>query len=242
MSYEIKKLPYMQRHWILNSANIPSRFMGLEPADIEGHKGTFPKGIDNWIDKVLEGKVIKRLGGLGDTGVGLLFDGSPGLGKTTHAVVTVMELIRRLPTDEAELRDIFGYTQDTLGVQSRPIYYMQYVEFLSRKKAMIDADPETKAKLHLEMEGLHGRLPTAQDHLNVRVLVLDDLGKEYKGAGFNDASFDEILRSRYDKALPTIITTNVDRELWTAKYGAAMGSFAYEAFKRIEITGEDMRK
>jgi DNA replication protein DnaC len=78
--------------------------------------------------------------------------------------------------------------------------------------------------------------------MNVRVLVLDDLGKEYKGSGFNDASFDEILRSRYDRALPTIVTTNVMRDDWKHQYGEAMGSFAFEAFRRVEIIGEDRRK
>ena len=90
------------------------------------------------------------------------------------------------------------------------------------------------------MDGFHGR--AKEDWLNVRVLVIDDLGKEYKGAGYNDASFDEVLRSRYDKGLPTIITTNVPRENWAAHYGEAMGSFAYEAFNRVEITGKDLRK
>jgi DNA replication protein DnaC len=105
---------------------------------------------------------------------------------------------------------------------------------------MIDADPETKRELYREMEGFHGR--AKEDFLNVRILILDDLGKEYKGAGFNDASFDEVLRSRYDKGLPTIITTNVAREKWAAQYGEAMGSFAYEAFKRVRIIGEDLRQ
>jgi DNA replication protein DnaC len=105
---------------------------------------------------------------------------------------------------------------------------------------MFDADPDTKKEMFLEMEGFHGR--AKEDHMNVRVLVLDDLGKEYKGAGFNDASFDEILRSRYDRALPTIITTNVMLENWGKQYGEAMGSFAFEAFDRVEIIGEDRRK
>jgi DNA replication protein DnaC len=117
---------------------------------------------------------------------------------------------------------------------------MTYPEFLSRKKAMFDADPETKREMFLEMEGFHGR--AKEDHMNVRVLVLDDLGKEYKGSGFNDASFDEILRSRYDRALPTIVTTNVMLEDWGKQYGEAMGSFAHEAFDRVKITGEDRRK
>jgi hypothetical protein len=32
------------------------------------------------------------------------------------------------------------------------------------------------------------------------------------------------------------------REDWENQYGEAMGSFAFEAFRRVEIIGEDRRK
>jgi DNA replication protein DnaC len=240
MTYDIAQMQPMKRHWLAKSSNIPSRFFGLEPSDMVAHTGSFPEEIAGWLSLVNEGKIIKAIGGLGDTGVGLLFDGAPGLGKTTHAVVSLMELVRSLPDEEAGLRKVLKYHGDDLTLNSRPVYYMTFPEFLSRKKAMMDADPDSKRVMFQEMEGLHGR--AADDRLNVRVLVLDDLGKEYKGNGYNDASFDEVLRSRYDKGLPTIITTNVDRENWAKQYGEAMGSFAHEAFTRVRILGEDLRK
>ena len=104
---------------------------------------------------------------------------------------------------------------------------------------MIDAEPELRRELNLEMEGFHGR--SKMDHLNVRVLVLDDLGKEY-GSDYTVTGFDEILRSRYDKALPTIITTNTPREQWARKYGDAMESFSHEAFRRVKLGKKDLRK
>jgi DNA replication protein DnaC len=210
----------------------------LEPQDIIDDLGSFPAEIDAWVNKVLEGKVIKRLGGLGTTGVGLLFDGGPGLGKTTHAVTTIMELIRRLPDDDAKIAEIFKY-KNNLEFRGRPIYYMTFPEFISRKKALMEADVDSRSELFQEMEGFHGR--AQHDVYNVRVLVLDDLGKEY-GSEYNNASFDEVLRSRYDKGLPTIITTNVLRNDWKRQYGEAMGSFAFEAFRRIAIIGKDLRK
>jgi DNA replication protein DnaC len=212
----------------------------MDKSDLIEKSGKFPGEIDIWLENVLNKQVIKTIGGIGTTGTGLLFDGAPGLGKTTHAVVTAVEFLRALPSDSKESRDILGFREQDFGLNCRPIYYMTYPEFLSRKKAMFDADPETKKEMFLEMEGFHGR--AKEDHMNVRVLVLDDLGKEYKGSGFNDASFDEILRSRYDRALPTIITTNVMRDDWATQYGKAMGSFAFEAFNRVEIIGEDRRK
>jgi hypothetical protein len=123
----------------------------------------------------MDGRVIKQIGGIGVTGVGLLFDGGPGLGKTTHAVVTAMEFVRRLPANDAAAQDILGISADNYGMSARPIYYMTFPEFLSRKKALIDADPETKKVLTLEMEGFHGR--ATDDQLNVRLLVWTTLVK-----------------------------------------------------------------
>lgn len=239
MTYDISTLSPMKRHWLLRGSNIPRRFLGLEPKDIIKRTGEFPDSIDDWIKSLLDGKVVKAIGGLGETGVGLLFDGGPGLGKTTHAVTTLMELVRHLPDDDEVSRGILGYTSETYGMQARPIYYMTFPEFLSRKKALIDAESEARKDLFREMEGFHGR--AKEDWLNVRVLVLDDLGKEY-GSKYDDTSFDEVLRARYDKGLPTIITTNVPRERWAKQYGEAMGSFAFEAFHRVAIIGQDLRK
>jgi DNA replication protein DnaC len=239
MGYDINSLSPNKKHWLLRGANIPTRFIGMSARDIAGDTGSFPEDIDIWLEHAMDGDIIKQVGGLGRTGVGLLFDGGPGLGKTTHAVVTAMEFIRMLPDDDEKARTVLQMKSEDYGMKSRPIYYMTFPEFLSRKKSMFDAEPEVKKQLQLEMEGFHGR--AKEDSLNVRVLVLDDLGKEY-GSEYDNTSFDEILRARYDKALPTIITTNVDRDNWVKQYGAAMGSFAHEAFKRVRIIGKDLRK
>jgi DNA replication protein DnaC len=239
MAYDIRTLSYIKQRWLLHSSNIPHRFLGMEPQDIVAKLGKFPKRIDTWLESVLDGRVIMRVGGLGETGVGLLFDGSAGLGKTTHSVVCLTELIRRLPDDDAQIRKLFGYASDSYGVISRPIYYMTVPDFMNRKKAMIDAEPAERREMQLQMEGFHGR--SAMDHLNVRVLVLDDLGKELKSE-YNAAGFDELLRARYDKGLPTIVTTNMSLSSWKDKYGEAMESFAHEAFQRIIIGEVDLRR
>jgi DNA replication protein DnaC len=213
--------------------------MGFGAEDIAERMGEFSPQIEAWLKLALKGDVIKQVGGINKTGVGLLFDGGPGLGKTTHAVTTLMEFIRRLPEAETDARDVLGMPGEVYGMNARPVYYLTFPEFLSRKKAMFDADPETKRQMFMEMEGFHGRAD--DDRLNARVLVLDDLGKEY-GSSYDNTSFDEILRARYDKALPTIVTTNVPLENWGKKYGEAMGSFAHEAFRLVRIKGEDLRK
>jgi DNA replication protein DnaC len=236
--YDINELSSLKRHWLTRTSNIPRRFFGLEPQDIIDRAGYFPEEVATWIDDAVHGHVIKQIGNIGVNGVGLLFDGGPGIGKTTHAVVAAMEFLRQLPDDDAEASKVLSINQKDYGLTFKPIYYMTYPEFLSRKKATFDAMPEDKRETMYELDGYHGR--SKFDWLNVRVLVIDDLGKEY-GSEYNDSSFDEILRLRYDKALPTIVTTNVRLENWEAVYKEAMASFANEAFVRVPIVGDDLR-
>jgi DNA replication protein DnaC len=236
--YDINTLSAIKKHWLLRTSNIPRRFLGLEPQDIIDRAGEFPSEVATWIDDAVGGHVVKQIGNIGINGVGLLFDGGPGIGKTTHAVVAAMEFVRRLPDSDAEAAKILGLTISDYGLRTRPIYYMTYPEFLSRKKSTFDADHDDKRNMIYELDGFHGR--SKLDFLNVRILVIDDLGKEY-GSKYDDSSFDEILRLRYDKALPTIVTTNVRLEDWEAEYKEAMASFAHEAFIRVPIIGSDLR-
>jgi DNA replication protein DnaC len=236
--YDVNTLSPIKKHWLLRNSNIPHRFIGLEPQDIIDRASSFPDEVSNWIDDVVNGHVVKQIGNIGVNGVGLVFDGGPGIGKTTHAVVAAMEVIRRLPDEDGKASRLLQVNPSDYGIRLRPIYYMTYPEFLSRKKSTFDADGEDKREMNYEIDGLHGR--SKFDWLNVRILVIDDLGKEY-GSKYDDTSFDEILRLRYDKGLPTIVTTNVRLEDWEAKYGEAMGSFANEAFVRVPIIGADLR-
>lgn len=236
--YDVNNLTSIKKHWLLRTSNIPRRFLGLEIADLVERSGEVSPQYEQWIEDVVNGLVVKQVGNIGTNGVGLLFDGGPGIGKTTHAVVAAMEVVRRLPEDDEEARKILGMNASDYGLNARPIYYMTYPEFLSKKKSTFDADPEDKKQMVYELDGLHGR--SKVDFLNVRLLVIDDLGKEY-GSKYDDTSFDEILRSRYDKALPTLVTTNVMLENWQDKYGEAMASFAQEAFVRVPIVGSDLR-
>lgn len=237
MSYDIRTLEPIKQSWLVRNSNIPRRFIGLEPSDLVTE---FPPVVVDWLGDMRSGSVVKQLGGLGLTGVGLLFDGGPGLGKTTMAVVSAMEFIRNLPDDADQVQKILGYSsKENVSMVSRPIYYMTYAEFVAKKKSVFDLEGEEKREFQREIEGLHGR--AKEDWLNVRLLILDDLGKEY-GSSFNDAAFDEVLRSRYDRALPTIITTNELLDSWGVKYGSAMESFANEAFHRVRLINQDLRR
>ena len=78
--YDINELTAMKKHWLLRTSNIPRRFLGLEPQDIVDRSGEFPSEVATWIDDAVGGHVIKQIGSIGINGVGLLFDGGPGIG------------------------------------------------------------------------------------------------------------------------------------------------------------------
>jgi DNA replication protein DnaC len=230
----------MKKFWMMKSSNIPVRYQDWNKEKVELESGKkFPAAIDSWIDSLLAGEVIKNPGGLGSTGVGLLFVGPPGRGKTTHAVVAGLEAIRRLPDDDDAIKRIFHVDDKDYGQKFRALRFLTFPEFLHLKKSAFDADPDERRLIQMQVDGLHGR--AKDDQYNVRILILDDLGKEY-GSSYDDATFDEILRSRYDKGLPTIITTNVPVENWKEQYSEAMESFAHEAFQHIRIQNKDLRK
>lgn len=214
------------RAWFRRS-NIPPRFQGWGRDDLD----KYPGDIAEWIDDVIAGKVIKNPGGLGETGVGLLLYGPPGLGKTTLACVVLQDLIWKINPENGP--DVLKLKGGSLPVAMTPVYYTTYPEMVAFVKKGFE-DPSIGDKI----EGLYGR--ATDDLLNVRVLVLDDLGKEYQ-TDFTDATIDEVVRSRYDRGLPTIITTNVPLRKWGTQYGSAMGSFANEAFWEIPMTGRDRR-
>jgi DNA replication protein DnaC len=239
MSKDLAVMDPLKRHWIARTSNIPRRFWGRDASDIVRDVGSFPPEVTSWLDEVLAGNVIMTPGGLGSTGVGLLFDGKPGMGKTTHAVTALLEFIYALPQDRAEASSLVHLDSQHYGIKFRPIYYVTMTELLNLKKSAFDSEREDRADNFQLVEGLHGR--AREDWLNVRILVLDDLGKEY-GSKYDEFSFDELLRSRYDKGLPTILTTNKLRENWGTVYSESMGSFAREAFQRVVIEGRDLRR
>jgi hypothetical protein len=234
------ELSPLKRHWLTRTLHIPIGFQGWDKQTIIDSTGKFPVEIDEWLDNVMAGKIIMNPGGRGMTGVGLLFDGSAGEGKTTHAVVALAEFIKRLPDDENLMREILHVSKSDFGYQFKIAQFMTYPEFMALKRSTYDGENEERRELQRQLDGLHGR--AREDWLNVRVLVLDDLSKK-SGTRHDNESFDELLRSRLDKGLPTIVTSNIMREDWGLAYeDESVGSFAYEAFSRVRIMNKDLRK
>jgi DNA replication protein DnaC len=212
----------------INAANLPERFIGLALDDLNDYADSPIELIENWIDLVLSGKVIKARGS-SRCGLGLLLVGKPGHGKTTLASVVLQEVVRRSKPE------VWGETD---GLSKKPILFVDYPKLLRiQQRSWKDEDgPEA-----ILMEQVYG--DSKLD--SIQLLVLDDLGKEHRTAsGWAENTFDAVLRSRYNAGLPTIVTTNVPLKNWGEVYGEAMESFAHEAFLPINVvsTEGDRRK
>lgn len=173
-----------------------------------------PPGSEDARDIV--GDYIANIGSYLSDGVGLTFSGPPGEGKTM-----LMSIIGMAAVDA-------GYT----------VYYMPMARYIRNQLNLIawsgvdalEDDFVDTTRLQLRVRN------------KVQFLLLDDVGKEHHtNTGFAQDEFDFLVRLRYDKALPTIITTNVPVDTWNGKYSAAMQSFVNEAFPEVIIDTKDYR-
>lgn len=165
-------------------------------------------------------------------GVGLLFYGRPGSGKTTHALAILRYLLANAP------RDWLGRSEYDA---KRPGYYVAHNEFISLHHDSW-RDDEYAADARDLLRSLYFR--SHNNWENTRLLILDDTGKENPlvGTGHKSQVMHDVIRARYAKGAPTIITTNLNISEWEANYGSATASFLYEAFLHVETLGRDRRR
>lgn len=227
--FNIEELTPRRRTWI-KTAKIPPAKLGWTLADCTAVPEAEMRPFRSWIGGLYSGKVIKAEGAL-SCGVGLMLYGKPGRGKTTMANTVLQEIVREAPPE------ILG--MEPGKVVSRPCYFITYNGLLDLKGAIMDDhDPEDE----LLYSGILGE--SADDAYNVRVLVLDDVGKEHASAsGWQKNMLHHVLRTRFNNGLPTIVTTNIRIDDWEAHYGSATQSFVHEAFVYVNMDSiTDLRK
>ena len=225
---DVKSLPVRRRTWF-QTANIPRARLGWELADCTEITSEDAAKLQSWVEQVRKGNVI-RADGKRSCGRGLLIIGEPGNGKTTAALAIIQEMLNTFSLDSFS----GGMTM------VRPCYFTTFNDVLTLKGRIIDnSDPEDETLL----DGMLGECK--DDAYNVRVLVVDDIGKEHMSAsGWQKTMLHHLLRTRFNNGLPTIVTSNVRVESWDSIYGPATESFASEAFSHLILKSKkgDLRK
>lgn len=214
----------------LSRSCLPMRFQGKTFNNIDKYGPGALESVHAWIAAVRAGKVV-RAAGSPLCGVGLVLQGAPGVGKSLLATLILRELAQTV-SDRT-----WAAGENRFG-PSAPVLFATYPKILTtvRDSWRDDDDAANTVKRMFGMAGAS----------NVRVLVVDDLGKEHRtNSHWAENSFDQLLRQRFDEGLPTIITTNVPVKDWATVYGAPMESFVHEAMTILPITspkGDRRRK
>lgn len=227
--YNLEELSTIRRMWI-KMANVPAARRGWLLSDCDEVSADAHNRINTWLNVLGSGNVI-RAAGSKQCGKGLLLWGEPGHGKTTLALSIIQEMLTTF--------NLKPFKVENGHVLLRPAYFATFNDILELKGKTMDNSASDDEQLLFK--GMLGECDN--DAYNIRVLIIDDLGKEHKSlSGWQSNMFHHILRTRFNHGLPTIVTTNVKLENWAAAYGDATESFANEAFFYLPIETMDLRK
>jgi Cdc6-like AAA superfamily ATPase len=226
--FELAKLPVRRRTWVQTAA-IPKARLGWTLGDCTDAPETALKPVRGWLKLALEGEYILKAGGA-KCGRGILFYGEPGRGKTTLALAVIQEILTTFPIE--------AFVPQEGKVIVRPCYFSTFNGILDLKGKLMDSPTEAEETLYAGILG-----ECRDDAYNIRVLIIDDIGKEHTSlSGWQSNMLHHILRTRFNNGLPTIVTSNIEKQDWAASYGEATGSFIKEAFVYVPVDGaKDLR-
>ena len=219
--YKSEDLALVRKSWF-RLANISAKAVGWRLEDCVDTEPDVINATKSWLSKLKNGQIIRAYGN-NLCGKGLLFYGNSGGGKSTLASAILQEAITRFPLESFNV---------STPILARPVYFTSYVNLVALKGTLISNDFEDK-----DYKLWHGVIGDAgDDAFNIRLLVIDDVAKEHNSlSGWEKNVLHEILRNRYEKGLPTIVTTNLLPKDWEDVYGPATRSFIEESFLHLQI-------
>lgn len=228
--FKLAELKVRRRAWI-QAASVPAARLGWTLDDCKDSYPEDIKKISNWVTAVKDGKIIRAYGTKA-CGRGLLLAGAPGRGKSTIASAIIQDMLLNLSQE--------SFSPKEGSVLIRPCYFTTFNDILDIKGELIGNPESDNETLYYGMLG-----ECLNDSYNIRVLVIDDVGKEHSSlSGWQKNMLHHVLRTRFNNGLPTIVTTNIELSEWASLYGDATESFAREAFAYLPISASkgDLRK
>lgn len=200
----------------LTDANIPARLHGVTWDDIENTGGV--KLVRKWCERYPE-RWLPPTASSTETGMGLLLHGGTGAGKTTAAGLALKHVDKT-------------YGHDTWFVSAASLAFMNSQQ-MSISTAMRKTD-ELSAGLLADFEMITRRIIRARNRY--MVLVIDDYGRESDSQSqWAQDLVEGVVRERFNRGLPTIITTNLSPEVIEGRFGRPWASFMTEAFAYVDF-------
>ena len=167
---------------------------------------------------------INDLGDMKDAGRGITFMGQNGVGKT-HLACCVMSAAK--------------------GYQPRPTvrpYKIECIELSTYIKLWQELWRVSKSDYDEDQERAHYLGEQLRLIERVQFLLLDDLGREHASdSGWSNEQVFDLLRYRWNRRLPTLVTTNLQLPGLDRRYTEGMSSFLHEATVLVIMDGEDYR-
>jgi DNA replication protein DnaC len=173
--------------------------------------------------------VTEYLKGLDDcvvNGRGLTFLGPSGVGKTMLASIVLNEAAQSGYRIEAiELARYVGLHKDLFSLG----------QLMKHDDDDEIVDQYVKVRQHIRhIQGLSKRCADW--------LLLDDVGREYPSeSGWSQGEFFDTVRSRWNRGLPTLLTTNLPMPDLEQRYTEGLTSVLLESSTIITLEGDDYR-
>lgn len=159
-------------------------------------------------------------------GRGVLFLGPTGVGKTLLASIILNDATER------------GYRVEAIELAE---YVALHKEQFSLAQLMKRTDDDTfvdqYVKVHHHVRYIRGNTKHCADWV-----LFDDVGREFPSdSGWSQGEFYDTLRFRWNRQLPTLLTTNLTMYELMARYTDGFTSLLMESSEIILIEGDDYR-